>query len=91
MWEIIYTKQALKDKEKLTAAKLDKKAKGLIDIMKENPFQIPPLYEKLTGNLAGIYSRRINLQHRLIYEVLDEPHGQYKGYIKIARMWTHYD
>lgn len=80
------TKQAQKDAKKLEACGLDKKAKKLLKIMKENPYENPPPYEKLIGNLKGAYSRRINIQHRIVYEVLEE-----ENVVKILRMWTHYE
>lgn len=86
MYKIVLTKQALKDLEKLKATHLSSKAKALVDIIKQNPYQNPPIYEKLVGNLNGCYSRRINIQHRLVYEIVDE-----EQVIKILRMWTHYD
>ena len=86
MYRIVYRKQALKDLEKIKASTLKNKTKKLIDIIKENPFQNPPPYEKLIGDLAGAYSRRINFQHRLIYQVLEK-----ENTIKILRMWTHYE
>lgn len=86
VYKIIYTKKAVADISKLKAANLDKKAKALIKILKENPYQKPPTYEKLVGDLQGAYSRRINIQHRLVYEILEE-----EKTVKIIRMWTHYD
>ncbi|MEF9959490.1 MAG: Txe/YoeB family addiction module toxin [Niameybacter sp.] len=86
MYKVVLTKQALKDLEKLKSAHLSQKAKGLVDIIKEDPYQNPPAYEKLVGNLDRCYSRRINIQHRLVYEVLQE-----EKTIKILRMWTHYE
>ena len=95
MYKIVYYKAAVKDIEKLKGAKLDKKARGLIELIKENPYQNPPPYEQLLGNLSGYYSRRINIQHRLVYEVYNESvienEIQYEGTILVARMWTHYD
>ena len=95
MYKIEYYKKALKDIPKLKASGLDKKAKLLIDIIKVDPFQNPPPYEELLGNLQGVYSRRINIQHRLVYQVYNEPiiagEIEYNGTIKIIRMWTHYD
>ena len=95
MYKIVLTKQALKDLEKLKSANISSKAKVLVDVIRENPFQNPPRYEKLVGNLAGIYSRRINIQHRLVYQVCEksftENNLHYKGTVKIIRMWTHYD
>ncbi len=85
-WEIIYTKQAQKDAKKLTAAGLKDKAIRLIEILKTDPFQNPPPYEKLIGDLTGAYSRRINIQHRLIYQVLDSEH-----HVKVLRLWSHYE
>ena len=79
----------------LKGARLDEKAKTLIERIKENPFQNPPPYEALVGNLQGVYSRRINIQHRLVYQVYDDPVEvdgvTYEGTVKIIRMWTHYD
>ena len=86
MYKVVLTKQALKDLEKLKSTHLSQKAKMLVDIIKENPYQNPPAYEKLVGNLDGCYSRRINIQHRLVYEILEE-----EEVIKILRMWTHYE
>ena len=95
MYKIFFTKQALKDLEKLKAANISKKAKVLVDLIRENPYQNPPRFEKLVGNLDGILSRRINIQHRLVYQVDETPfveNGvQYQGRIKIIRMWTHYE
>jgi len=94
-YKIVYCKQAVKDIKNLKAANLDTKAKELIDVIRDNPFQNPPRYEALVGNLSGLYSRRINIQHRLVYQVYQGPYtenGQeYDGVIKIIRMWTHYD
>jgi Txe/YoeB family toxin of toxin-antitoxin system len=86
MYLIVYDKKAVKDIPKLKAANLDKKAKALVDLMKENPFQSPPPYEKLQGDLQGAYSRRINIQHRLAYQVIEEQQT-----VKIISMWTHYE
>jgi Txe/YoeB family toxin of toxin-antitoxin system len=86
MWEIIYTKQAQKDAKKLSSAGLRSKAENLLKIIKENPWQKPPPYEKLVGDLAGACSRRINIQHRLVYQVIEEERT-----VKIIRMWTHYE
>ncbi len=85
-WELVYTKQAQKDAKKLAASGLKKKAKGLLELIKENPYQNPSPYEKLVGDLSGAYSRRINIQHRLVYQVYEEEHA-----IKIIRLWTHYE
>ena len=86
MWKIIYTNQADKDALKLKSAGLKPKAKHLLDVIKINPLQNPPYYEKLKGDLQGLYSRRINRQHRLVYEVLKD-----EKIIKVVRMWTHYE
>lgn len=95
MYRIVYEKQAAKDIKNLKSAGLDKKAKELIEVVRENPFQTPPSYEGLIGNLQGYYSRRINIQHRLVYQVYAEPvivdGVEYEGTVKIIRMWTHYD
>lgn len=95
MFRIVYEKQAAKDIKNLKSAGLDKKAKELIEIIRDNPFQTPPVYEGLVGNLQGYYSRRINIQHRLVYQVYAEPITidgvEYQGTVKIIRMWTHYD
>lgn len=85
-WQLIYTKHAQKDAQKLVAAGLKEKAQLLLAILSENPFQNPPAYEKLVGDLAGAYSRRINIQHRLVYQVLDE-----QRIVKVIRMWSHYE
>jgi Txe/YoeB family toxin of toxin-antitoxin system len=84
-WELVYTKQAQKDAKKLTASGLKNKAKGLLEIIQKNPYQNPPPYEKLVGDLSGAYSRRINIQHRLVYQVYEKEHV-----IKVIRLWTHY-
>lgn len=85
-WKLVYTKQAKKDAKKLVKQNLKEKATELLAIIQENPFQNPPPYEKLVGDLAGTYSRRINIQHRLVYEVIES-----EATIKIVRMWTHYE
>ena len=85
-WKLVYTKDARKDAKKLKAAGLKGKAENILEILKENPFQTPPPFEKLVGDLAGAYSRRINIQHRIIYQVLKEIKT-----VKIIRMWTHYE
>lgn len=94
MYAIFFSKQAEKDKKLLVAAGLERKARDLLAILMQNPLQSPPRYEALVGNLAGFYSRRINIQHRLVYQILDEPQTingvAYEGLVKIARMWTHY-
>ena len=86
MYSIVVTKQALKDFPKLTSARLDKKAKALIDLLKVNPYQSPPSYEKLVGDMDGLYSRRINIKHRLVYQVYEESKT-----VKIISAWSHYD
>jgi Txe/YoeB family toxin of toxin-antitoxin system len=85
-WRIVYTKQAQKDAKRIAAAGLRPKAEQLLDILFKNPFQTPPPYEKLTGDLSGAYSRRINIQHRLVYQILKEIRT-----VKVIRMWTHYE
>ena len=85
-WKLVYTQQAGKDAKKLATSNLKDKAMALLDIVKENPWQNPPPYERLVGDLAGAVSRRINIQHRLVYQVLEDIHT-----VKIIRMWTHYD
>ena len=84
-WKLAFTKQAQKDAKKLAASGLRPKAETLLNILRENPYQMPPPYEKLVGDLSGAYSRRINIQHRIVYEVLDEIKT-----VKVIRMWTHY-
>ena len=95
MYRIVYEKQAVKDIKNLKSVRLDVKAKKLVELLKENPFQNPPPYEALVGNLQGVYSRRINIQHRLVYQVYNESvelNGiRFEGTVKIIRMWTHYD
>lgn len=95
MYIIRFSKQADKDKKLLKGAGLVSKAKKLLDIIAENPFRNPPPYEGLVGNLSGYYSRRINIQHRLVYQIYNDPviidGVEYQGTIKIIRMWTHYD
>ncbi len=86
MYTIVYTKKAAADIPKLKTAKLDKKAKALIELIRENPCQTPPPYEKLVGDLQGALSRRINIKHRLVYEVLEEEQT-----VKIISLWTHYE
>lgn len=95
MFRIVYEKQAVRDIKNLKAAKLDKKAKDLVEIVRTNPYQNPPSYEKLVGNLSGFYSRRINIQHRFIYQVYEEKvivdGTTYEGTVKIISMWSHYE
>jgi Txe/YoeB family toxin of toxin-antitoxin system len=85
-WTLVFTKEAKKDAIKLVSAGLKPKAERLLDMLKKNPYHTPPRYEKLVGDLAGAYSRRINIQHRLVYQVLDEIKT-----VKVIRMWTHYE
>ena len=85
-WKIVFTKQAKKDAKKLTSSGLRDKAENLLQLLSEDPFRSPPPYEKLIGDLAGACSRRINIQHRLVYQVLQE-----KRTVKVLRMWTHYE
>jgi len=85
-WRIVYTRQAQKDAKKIAAAGLRPKAEKLLEILSENPFQTPPPFEKLIGDLSGAYSRRITIQHRLVYQVLQETKT-----VKVIRMWTHYE
>lgn len=86
MYQIKYTRQTVKDVEYIKRAGLSEKVQKLISVVKVNPFQDPPPYEKLTGDLKDLYSRRINIQHRLVYEVLEQEHA-----VKIIRMWKHYE
>ncbi len=85
-WRIVFTKNAQKDTKNLSASNLNVKAEAIIQILREDPYQVPPPYEKLVGDLAGAYSRRINIQHRVVYQVLDD-----ENTIKVIRMWTHYE
>jgi Txe/YoeB family toxin of toxin-antitoxin system len=85
-WNIVYTNQAKRDAKKLSRSGLKPQAQKLLDILKENPYQNPPSYEKLVGDLAGAYSRRINIQHRLVYQVLEDTQT-----VKVIRMWSHYE
>lgn len=85
-WELLYTKHAQKDAQRLSAAGLKEKAQALLMVLRENPVQNPPPYEKLVGDLSGAYSRRINIQHRLVYQVIEDHHV-----VKVLRMWSHYE
>jgi len=85
-WQLVFTKHAQRDAKKLAASGLKPNAQALLDVLVANPFQNPPPYEKLVGDLAGAYSRRINIQHRLVYQVLPE-----EKIVKVLRMWTHYE
>jgi len=86
MWDIVYTRQAMKDAKKLGSSNLKPRALELLDVISKDPFKNPPAYEALKGDLEGLYSRRITIQHRLVYQVLEE-----KKTVKVLRMWTHYD
>lgn len=85
-WRLVFTKQAQKDARKLSGAGLRNKTEKLLDILRKNPFQTPPPYERLAGDLSGAYSRRINIQHRLVSQILEEIKT-----VKVIRMWTHYE
>ena len=85
-WRVVFTRQAQKDAKKLAASGLKAKAELLLATLAKNPYQAPPPFEKLVGDLAGAYSRRINIQHRLVYQVLDD-----LGVVKVLRLWTHYE
>lgn len=85
-WSIVYTKQAQKDAKKIASSNLKPQAQRLLDILAHNPFQNPPPYEKLMGDLAGAYSRRINIQHRLVYQIYEVEHT-----VKVLRLWTHFE
>ncbi len=86
MYKLIYTRQAQKDAKKLAQSGLKKNALKIMEIIKKDPFQNPPSYEKLLGDLAGAYSRRINIQHRIVYQVYEK-----EKIVKVIRMWTHYE
>ncbi|BAQ67039.1 Txe/YoeB family addiction module toxin [Geminocystis sp. NIES-3709] len=85
-WQLVFTKQGVKDARKIASCGLGKQVNKLLDIIQQNPYESYPPYEKLTGDLKGYYSRKINIQHRLVYQVFEE-----KKTIKIIRMWTHYE
>jgi len=85
-WRVVFTKQTQKDAKKLSASGLKQKAEALINILRENPYQVTPPFEKPIGDLAGAYSRRINIQHRIAYQIINE-----EKIVKIIRMWTHYE
>jgi len=85
-WKIVYTKQALKDAKKINAAGLKNRVEKLLKILEMDPYQFPPSYEKLVGDLKGAYSRRINIRHRLVYQIYDKIKT-----VKVIRMWTHYE
>jgi Txe/YoeB family toxin of toxin-antitoxin system len=86
MWQLRFTKPAQRDAQKLKAAGMQDRAQALLDLLQQNPYQNPPPLEKLVGDLRGLYSRRINIQHRLVYEVVDD-----QRVVKVLRMWTHYE
>jgi Txe/YoeB family toxin of toxin-antitoxin system len=85
-WRVVFTRQAQKDARKLASSNLESKAQYLLDVLRKDPLQSPPAFEKLLGDLEGAFSRRINLQHRLVYQILSEEHV-----VKVIRMWTHYE
>ncbi|NEX14354.1 MAG: Txe/YoeB family addiction module toxin [Prosthecochloris sp.] len=85
-WKLVYTRQAQKDAKKIASSELKPKAEELLKILAENPYSNPPTYEKLVGDLQGAYSRRINIQHRLVYQIHDK-----EKTVKVLRMWTHYE
>ncbi|RRQ11988.1 Txe/YoeB family addiction module toxin [Corynebacterium bovis] len=85
-WHVVYSRQARKDARKLAASGLKQRAQRLLDVIADDPFATPPRFEKLVGDLSGCYSRRINIQHRLVYEVFADAHT-----VHVLRMWTHYD
>ena len=85
-WEVVFTAQARKDAKKVSAAGLRPKVEVLLEILREDPFRSPPPFEKLVGDLAGAYSRRINIQHRLVYQVIEDART-----VKVIRLWTHYE
>jgi Txe/YoeB family toxin of toxin-antitoxin system len=85
-WRLVYTRHARKDARKLANSNLKEQALSLLELLEEDPFQTPPPFEKLVGDLSGAYSRRINIQHRLVYQTLDE-----ERVVKVIRMWTHYE
>ena len=85
-WKLVYTKQAQKDAKKLGASGLKEKARALLEVLEASPYQNPPPYEKLVGDLKGAYSRRINIRHRVVYQVLED-----ERIVKVLRLWTHYE
>jgi toxin YoeB len=85
-WRLVYTRQAQKDARKLQSSGLKDKAEQLLEILREDPYRSPPPFEKLVGDLSGAYSRRINIQHRMVYQILEE-----ERVVKVIRMWTHYE
>lgn len=95
MWKVVFSKQAAKDAKRLIASGLGAKAKALIELVKKDPFATPPSYKALVGSLSGLYSRRINLQHRFVYEIIPTPlsdkNTTSEGTVKVLRMWSGYD
>lgn len=85
-WQVVFARHALKDAKKLSGAGLKEKAQSVLDILAQDPFRIPPPYEKLVGDLEGAYSRRINIRHRIVYEVFKKERT-----VRVLRMWTHYE
>lgn len=85
-WKVVFTKQAQKDARKISTSGLKPKAEKLIEILRKDPYQNPPSYEKLIGDISGAYSRRINIQHRLVYQIIED-----KRIVKVIRLWTHYE
>ena len=85
-WKLVYTKQAQKDAKKISSSNLKEKTLGVLDILKTDPYKSPPPFEKLVGDLTGAYSRRINIQHRVVYQIYEKEHV-----VKIIRMWTHHE
>jgi toxin YoeB len=85
-WKVVFTKQAQKDAKKLSSSGLKSRAEEIIELLKHNPYQAPPPYEKLIGDLSGAYSRRLNIQHRIVYQILND-----EKIVKVIRMWTHYE
>lgn len=85
-WKVVFTKQAQKDAKKISSSGLKSKAEDIIEILKQNPYQTPPSYEKLVGDLSGAYSRRLNIQHRIVYQIFND-----EKIVKVIRMWTHYE
>ena len=85
-WKVVFTKQAQKDAKKLASSGLKSNAENMIELLKRNPYQTPPPYEKLMGDLSGAFSRRLNIQHRLVYQILND-----EKIVKVIRMWTHYE
>jgi len=86
MWKVVFTKQAQKDAKKLSTSGLKSKAEKIIELLEYNPYQTPPPYEKLVGDLAGACSRRLNIQHRVVYQIMNDEKN-----VKVIRMWTHYE